>query len=471
MSARRRLSITTRVTLFTGVVATVLSALLATVVMVAIERYAVESATEEITAAGARVAIQLEQGRLQYPLATLPLRSIQVVDSRRHVVASTPDLRGRPPIAAFTPEGRNASTSVVCGGVHSGRCDLVVAQRVHRRGERWIVYAASPAVPFWVDPRLATLVGGLAALLAVIVTCLGRRTVVASLRPVTAIRSELDQINAASSGRRVPVPPTDDEIHELAESVNHTLCRLHVALRELRTALDRQRQMVADVSHDLRTPVTAMRAEVEDALLAPDETSVTALGAAVMPRLDRLQAIAQNLVTITQLESGMAGAHEPVDLSELVAAELCSRPPAKRIDTSIDPGVVVLGDRSRLARLFTNLIDNAERHAQIALRVSVRQEPSASLDDPGFPHGVAVMEVIDDGPGIDPDKRELVFQRFTRLDPPRTTSAGGAGLGLTIARQIAEAGGGTLGIEDSLCGARFVLRLPAASPPGGPSDF
>jgi hypothetical protein len=69
------------------------------------------------------------------------------------------------------------------------------------------------------------LVGGLAVLLTVVVTCLGHRTVAASLRPVTAIRTELDQINAASSGRRVPVPPTDDEIHELAESVNHTLGR------------------------------------------------------------------------------------------------------------------------------------------------------------------------------------------------------------------------------------------------------
>ena len=133
---------------------------------------------------------------------------------------------------------------------------------------------------------------------------------------------------------------------------------------------------------------------------------------------------------------------------------------SKRCEYSLEPGVMVIGDRLRLGRLLTNLVDNAERHADSTITITVRHAPNGEHDGQRFPHGIAVLEVIDDGPGIDPDKRELVFQRFARLDAARNKDAGGTGLGLPIARQIAEASGGTLRIEDSPRGARFVLRLP-----------
>jgi signal transduction histidine kinase len=136
------------------------------------------------------------------------------------------------------------------------------------------------------------------------------------------------------------------------------------------------------------------------------------------------------------------------------------------------PGVVVLGDRLRLGRLLTNLLDNAARHAETTIMVNVWRAECDETDGHRFPYGVAVLEVIDDGPGIEPDKRELVFQRFARLEAARAKDAKGTGLGLPIARQIAEAGGGTLRIENSDRGARFVLRLPrhrqAPSPTHGP---
>jgi signal transduction histidine kinase len=111
--------------------------------------------------------------------------------------------------------------------------------------------------------------------------------------------------------------------------------------------------------------------------------------------------------------------------------------------------VIIRGDVLRLGRLLTNLMDNAERHAVDTITVSVRVEGDW-----------AVLEVLDDGAGIAQDQREVVFRRFTRLDAARNRDAGGTGLGLPIARQIAEAHGGTLTIEDSDQGARFVLRLP-----------
>ncbi|WP_248966046.1 sensor histidine kinase [Sphaerisporangium perillae] len=466
------MSITRRITLFTGVVTGLLSALLAVAIMIAIYRFVVGYVTEEIAAAGGRVAVEIERGPITSPLAERQFRNLQVVDPQGRVVASTPQLQGKPVIARFTPDSKNMAISVVCGGVFPpDECDIVVAQWAHRAGERWLVYSSSPAVPPWVDPRLAGLVGGCAVALTAAITYLAHRNVRASLRPVNAIRAELDNINATSSGRRVPVPPTDDEIHEMSASVNHTLCRLDNALHHLQTALEQQRRFYSNASHDLRTPIAAMRAEVEDALLAPQETDVTKLGSAILPSLDRLQTIVQDLLTLERLDSRMSGAYGRIDLAKLVAAELRTRHHmTKEIESALEPDVVVMGDRLELARLFTSLLDNAERHAATTITIAVRHEPSGRCGDQRLPHGAAVLELIDDGPGIDPDKRELVFQRFTRLDAARSRDAGGAGLGLPIARQIAEAAGGTLRIEDSSRGARLVLCLPSASSASDDTD-
>jgi len=108
-----------------------------------------------------------------------------------------------------------------------------------------------------------------------------------------------------------------------------------------------------------------------------------------------------------------------------------------------------MGDRLRLGRLMTNLFDNAERHAESTVTVTVREDGQG-----------AVLEVLDDGEGIAPEHREAVFHRFTRLDASRSRDAGGTGLGLPIAREIAKAHGGALWIADSERGARFVLHLP-----------
>jgi signal transduction histidine kinase len=457
MSPRHRLAVTTRITLFAGVVATLLTALLATLLLIAVRSLATSELTEEIAANGGRVALSVERGELGYPLAGHQFRHIQIVDSRGQVIASTGELRGKQAMATFTPNGKNSVTSVGCEGVFPpGECDIVVAQWAHRAGENLIVYSASPVVPPWVDPRLAALVGGSAVVLAATVTYLGHRISKASLKPVTAIRAELDEINEISPSRRVPVPTSEDEIHDLADSVNHTLSRLQAAMEQ-------QRQFASDASHDLRSPITAIRAEVEDALMATPDHDWPRTGRAVLGGLDRLQAIVSDLLIIARLDSGMPGAHDPVDLAEVVAAECRNRHDMiKRVECSLEPGVAVIGDRLRLCRLVTNLLDNAERHADTTITVTVRHEPGGDPVGQRFPHGAAVLEIIDDGAGIDPDKRELVFQRFTRLDASRNKDAGGTGLGLPIARQIAEATGGTLRIEDSPRGARFVLYLPSA---------
>ncbi|MEV7970329.1 HAMP domain-containing sensor histidine kinase [Sphaerisporangium sp. NPDC088356] len=462
MGLWRRLSVRARLTLFAGVVAALLSTLLATVLMVAINRLATEYLTNEITAAGGRVASVVERGTPLNPLPHGLIQNIQIVDPRGKVVASTPGFRGKPPMASFRPtDSRNAKTSVVCDRVFPrDECDIVVAQSAYRDGQLHIVYSASPVVPYLVHPKLALVLFGGAVFLTAAVTYGSYRIVRGSLTPVDAIRSELDEINATCPGRRVPVPSGKDEIHDMAESVNHTLDRLQ-------DAMERQRQFASDASHDLRSPITAMRAEVEDALMAPEVTNVTVLGGSLLSSLNRLQAIVSDLLMVARLDAGAPGARETVDLSALVDSELDRRHSTKKIKREIEPGVTVTGDRLRLTRLLTNLMDNAERHADSSVTVSVRREPGDREDDARPAPGVAVLEVQDDGAGIEPGKRGVVFQRFTRLDASRNKDAGGTGLGLPIARQIAETGGGTLTIEPSRRGARFVLRMPHAEPPAG----
>ncbi|WP_431918670.1 HAMP domain-containing sensor histidine kinase [Nonomuraea jabiensis] len=331
---------------------------------------------------------------------------------------------------------------------------MVAAQSAYRAGQDWSVYTATPTVPPYVTPWLAASVIGVAAVMATAMTALGHRIVTAALRPVNAIRAELDRISETCSDRRVPFPPSRDEIHDLADSINQTLARLQAATQQ-------QRLFTTDASHELRTPITAIRAEVEDALHAPEETSVPTLGNTVLGSVARLEAIVDDLLTIARLETDRSVKGESIDLAEFVKSECETQPkPRKRCEFVLEPDVMVIGDRALLSRLLTNLIDNAERHATSTIAFHVRRAPSPKRDVQRFPNGIAMLEVTDDGPGIDRGKRELVFQRFARLDTARGRQAGGTGLGLPIARQIAEAHGGTLQIEDSPHGARFVLRLP-----------
>ncbi|MGI5154349.1 sensor histidine kinase [Microbispora sp. CA-102843] len=310
-----------------------------------------------------------------------------------------------------------------------------------------------PEMPVYAHPALLLLLFCGAILLAGAITYLGFRLTGGAIRPVPAPRAEREETESAGPH---PAAPAYDEIDGLAPGVNRTLGRLE-------EALERQRRFSSDASHELRTPLTAMRAQIEDALQAPQETDVVTLARALLPSLDRLQRIATDLLALSRLESeALPIRRQRVDLGRLAEGELQMSPGMKRMVPRLGPDVVVLGDPHSLGSLISNLLGNAQRHAVSTVTVTVRREPRRPG---GPPDGTAVLEVADDGPGIPRDQREKIFQRFTRLDSARSRDAGGAGLGLPIARQIAENHGGRLTIEDSAEGARFVLRLPLAPAP------
>jgi len=308
----------------------------------------------------------------------------------------------------------------------------------------------------------AVLALGGAVLLIGLGAYLGRRFAAPTARSVRALSEVLDRIDERSPTGRVPLPRRNGELRRLALSINRTLGRMQAAL-------EHQQRFTSDASHDLRSPITAIRAEVEDALLAPDDRSVTELARTILGGIDRLQATVNDLLMIAQLDARVGGAATRVDLGELVGEELAVRrrsasDAATTIEYSHVPGLVIQADPVRLRRLITNLLDNAERHAASMVSVRVWYEPAINARSSGF----AMLEVLDDGPGIAPDQRELVFQRFIRLDAARAKDSAGTGLGLAIARQIAEEAGGSLRILGSPRGARFVLALPAVHGAAGP---
>ncbi|MEV1172198.1 HAMP domain-containing sensor histidine kinase [Nonomuraea sp. NPDC049784] len=453
-------SIRGRVALFTGAAVGALCVVFSTVLLFAINRMATQNLTKEVTAVGELAAYYVDRGEIVNPLPPISqdlIRPVQVVDPRGQVVAATKDLQHQPVMAHFSPKGpQRVASAVVCDSVFAaGRCHIVVAQHVYRNGD-WTIYSAAPALPFYVYPSVAALLIGGAVIFTIAVAYGSRHTVTSSLRPVNAIRAQLDHIRSSNLGRRVPVPAAQDEIYLLAQSVNQTLDRLE-------DVLEQQRRFCSDASHELRSPITAIRAQMEDALLAPEDIELAGLCNAVLPSVERLQSIASNLLTLTRLDAGLPCERRAVDLAELIAKELKNHRMSRKVVQRLTPGVTVMGDQSRLGELIGNLVQNAQRYASSTVTVTLWCGDGDPAADPRFPGGVAELEVLDDGAGIAADQRETVFRRFTRLDTARSRDAGGVGLGLPIARQIAESHGGTLTIQDSDRGARFVVRLPLFS--------
>ncbi|MEU4669722.1 ATP-binding protein [Amycolatopsis sp. NPDC023774] len=266
-----------------------------------------------------------------------------------------------------------------------------------------------------------------------------------ALRPVEAIRGELAEVSGSQLGRRVPVPRSRDEIARLAHTTNATLERLQ-------HTHEQQERFVADASHELRSPLANLRTGLEVALAHPERADWPAVAERSLLDIRRLHRITADLLQLA-VDPGRVSPVE-VDLADVVGEQVAERaaaPDGPVAHSFVDGPVRVLGEPVQLERLLRNLLDNAVRHASSAVTVTVGR------------HGTTVvLEVLDDGPGIPPADRERVFDRFARLDDARTRDAGGSGLGLTLAREIARRHGGSLAVADSETGARLVARLPAA---------
>lgn len=267
-----------------------------------------------------------------------------------------------------------------------------------------------------------------------------------ALAPVDRIRREVDRVTGDRMDRRVPEPASRDEVHLLARTMNRMLGRLE-------DARDRQRQFVADASHELRSPLASIRQTAEVASAHPGALPPGELAEAVLEESARMQRIVEQLLLLTRTEeNGAERARQDVDLDDLALAEGTRlRRTGLTVDTSAVGAGRVRGDELALAQVVRNLVDNAARHARTTVGLAVRTGAD----------GVELV-VDDDGPGIPAGDRERIFERFVRLDEARARDAGGSGLGLAIVKEIVAIHGGSVTVTDApLGGARFAVRLPA----------
>ena len=224
-----------------------------------------------------------------------------------------------------------------------------------------------------------------------------------------------------------------------------------------------RRDFVANASHELKTPVAAVRALAETLQTAlPDDPEAGHRFAERIGReAERLDTLVRDLLDLSRVERGALDV-EPVDLVGLVkevAGGYADLAEERRITlgTELRPGVTMRGDRAQLALLLSNLIDNALRHTPAQGTVHVRLDPA---------EGRALLQVADTGEGIPAGELPRVFERFYRVDKARARQTGGTGLGLAIVRHVAEAHGGTVRVDSELArGTTFTVSLPVAGPP------
>ncbi|MFC5744045.1 sensor histidine kinase [Actinomadura rugatobispora] len=390
-------------------------------------------------------------GTLSVPHGGLgPGYEVQVVASDGRVLASSAGLRGRGRMASFEPEGYEAvATQQVPMRPPGGRSEkpeehLVAALRVRSPYGPVTVYAAVDLVEVQRALTLLNLLIFIVTPFAVLlVASVAWGAVGLSLRPVGRIRAQLEEISGQDLSRRVPVPGSGDEIARLASTTNATLERLE-------RSAEAQRRFVADASHELRSPITSLRLQLEANSAYPEGADWPAANAQALAATERLSGIVDELLMLARLDAGATAERRVVDLSRLAAEQIRRLARARvPVHADLDGPARVLGSPVQLDRLLTNLLDNAVRHARARVDLSV-----AVRDDE------VVVTVDDDGTGIAPEDRERVFERFTRLREGRRLDKGGSGLGLPLSREIAASHGGTLTIEDGPRGARFVLRLP-----------
>ncbi len=270
-----------------------------------------------------------------------------------------------------------------------------------------------------------------------------------ALKPVEDIRVEVAAITDSPVDRRVPVPSTGDEISRLALTMNDMLDRLEVASR-------RQQQFVADASHELQSPLAAVRTQLEVALTHPDGVAWSRLAGDLLTDNNRMEQLVADLLFLAR-EDATEGTpvQQPVDLDVIVLEEVARlrASDSVRVDTSGVSGGATRGNREELTRLVRNVVENASSHARSLVKIALSQTSTE-----------VQMTVSDDGPGVPEEHRDRIFDRFAQVEGARTRGAGGTGLGLSIARAIAERHEGHLllavGGGAATEGATFVVQLP-----------
>lgn len=371
---------------------------------------------------------------------------IQLLDQQGSVVTRSAEAPATAVVSVAVPAGQTVSV---------GRVQLPAD-----RGDYWVIArgADTPTGPVTVlvgadrEP-VETIVGTVALLLGItgplLVALVAWATyflVGRALQPVERIRARVASISTAQLDERVPVPPTADEIAHLAQTMNDMLARLEAGHAA-------QRRFVSDASHELRSPLAAISAALDLAQHRPDMLDAELIDESLIPETRRMRELVEDLLLLARAdEQQLTLRPASVDLDDLLNAEKSRLQSNSGLAVQASIGAVrVTGDAGQLARMVRNLVDNAARHARATIELHCATRASS-----------AVIRIADDGPGIPPDQRERVFDRFVRLDAARARDGGGSGLGLAIVAEIVAAHRGTVTIGDRAGGGACVtVTLPA----------
>jgi signal transduction histidine kinase len=304
----------------------------------------------------------------------------------------------------------------------------------------------------WLFLGAGVLGGTLLALLA------GLAVADRAMRPIKALTGLARQITSTRDpSKRIPVPATEDEVGELARTMDGMLQALDEARSEREQSLERQRELVADASHELRTPLTSIQANLEllQAAGAGSEDDLHAVDSA-LTSTKRMSGLVSDLLLLARADAGRQLARKQRDLAEIAAGALDEVQPLagdRRLESQLEGPLALDGNPDELHRMIRNLLENAVRHTpdRTTVELTARRDGEEAL-----------LEVIDDGPGIPAGMEDQVFDRFVRGDGPSDTAGGGgSGLGLAIVRAVAESHGGSVSAGRSTYGgARFSVRLP-----------
>jgi signal transduction histidine kinase len=439
----RRRSLRARLTMVTSAGLAVALALAAVLLASALRVALIDGLDVSARQGAVEVATLLNQGRLPSPVPVPPdTVTVQVLNAQGLIVNTSPGADRLVPMLppAQARQAARTGQARMLAGPPLGLPSVLRVVAVPARGQHVVIAAVSFASA---RDSLATLARALVigtpllfGLLALAIWLVTGYT----LRPIAALSRGAAEVTGTGVPRDLPVPPARDEVRALAITLNDMLSRLA-------DAQQRQRDLVSDTAHELRSPIASIRAQLEVALDHPDGLDWAETARDVHADTLRLARLAEDLLLLARLD-GQPLRRTPVNLATLCAAAAAGYA-AARVPVQVmeqGPGAascVAAGDPDALRRLLVNLLDNAVRHAASQVCVSVCPEA-----------GWAVLTVTDDGPGIPAADRERAFGRFARLDAARDrTGEEGAGLGLAIVRSIAEAHGGSALLADATLGA------------------
>jgi two-component system OmpR family sensor kinase len=392
-------------------------------------------------------------------------------------VVSSPNLRAfaLPEDAIITVLDQNGrplaatNTTVHLGpprtGIHSAGDLSVATEPITASGSipSYVQYARphngvnDTVARLWFFLGAGVLGGALLALLA------GLAVADRAMRPIKGLTGLARQITSTRDpSKRIPTPAADDEVGELARTMDGMLQALDEARSEREQSLERQREFVADASHELRTPLTSIQANLEllQAAGKGSEDDRQTVDSA-LSSTKRMSGLVSDLLLLARADAGRRVATRDLDLVAIATEALEEVQPLtgdRRLESHLDGPLPMQGNPDELHRLIRNLLENAVRHTpdRTTVELTARRDGNEAL-----------LEIVDDGPGIPADMESQVFDRFVRGDGPADTAGGGgSGLGLAIVRAVAESHGGSVSAGRSTYGgARFSVRLPLEQVP------